>query len=131
MARADGGERAAGGDAGELAGIADLDDLGVVLAKKGGELREVARAGHAGFVDDRDHGSGDRDVLVGVGEDAADGGSGDASLVEFACRAGGGCRANDVIASGAVGAGDDSGGGGLAGACERFDVLDPVSARRD
>ena len=131
VTRADRGERAACGDAGELAGVADLDDLGVLLAEKGGELGEVACAGHAGFVDDRDQGCADGEVFVGVGEDAADGGGWDACVIEFAGGAGGGCCADDVVAGGAVGVGDGSGGGRLAGARERFDVLDRVPAAGD
>ena len=131
VARANGGEGAARRYAGELARVADLDDLGVVLAEKGGELGEVARAGHAGFVDERDQRSADWEVFAGAGENAADSGRWNARVLEFARGAGGGCCADDMVAGSSVGAGDDTRGGGLSGACERFDVLDRVSAGGD
>ncbi len=70
----DGGEGAAGVDLGELAGVADQDELGPGVVGGVDEAGEVAGADHGGFVDD-EHGAFVEEGPPGVedADDAVDG----------------------------------------------------------
>ncbi len=61
----EGGEPAAGGDLGELVVVADEQHPAAGGDDAGGDVFEVADAGHAGFVDDQ-HGAGVGEVVAAV-----------------------------------------------------------------
>ena len=80
MRSAETAQEPAGVDLGELAGIADEDDLGVRGVGVVEDAGEESGADHAGFVDDEDRVGREAAVarVVEVGEQAGDGVAGDA-----------------------------------------------------
>ena len=90
-ASGDGGEGPSGVDFGELAGVADEDELGVGSVGFVDEAGELAGADHSGFVDD-EHGSPVELEVPGgeLVERAVDGLGVDACTgTEFGCGSGG------------------------------------------
>ena len=112
----------------ELAGIADADELAVGGGDVLGEPLVLARADHAGLVD-QEHGVGREGLAsVEVGEEARRVESADASLLlERPGGEIGGGGAEDLVAGGGEGLDGDAEGVGLAGARAGLDVFDAVA----
>ena len=112
----DGGEGAAGVDLGELAGVADQDELGPCVVGGVDEAGEVAGADHGGFVDD-EHGAVVEEGPTGVedADDAVDGLGRDAGAgLEFGRGSSRERGAEDRVAVVVVGVAEPVERGGLA-----------------
>jgi hypothetical protein len=128
----EGGEPAAGLDAGELAGISDRDHLDAGLFGVREDLGADPRAGHPRLVEQQHGPFIEAAGAVEVVRERVERSRRDAGdVAELPCCARRRCSTNDLVSGVSVGVGEDAHHRGLSGPGERLHGVDPVPAGHD